>query len=143
MSTKPKEKLSKENAQESLNEFFDYYDIDIDDIEDENQQTAMRSVEKKLLKAVMRGDLEFKTTDEAPEAIQHLKKSKTNISTITYKVLNGKAKQAMNKKAEGDHHGRIYALMGSLSGLGSEAIASLRSTDLSISEGLGTVFLLS
>jgi len=47
----------------------------------------------------------------------------------------------MAGKQADDHYGKAYALMGSLSSLGEDAIKQLKSVDLSLAEVLGLIFL--
>ena len=83
----------------------------------------------------MKGILEIKTEDEFL-IIQTLK----NGTRLEYVEITGKAKVMMDK--EKGNHGKMYALLGSLSGLGSKALKDMKGVDVSLAETLGFFFLL-
>lgn len=130
-------KLSKKNAQAELEKMFDYYEIDIDDIEDKDLKRAIKQGYNRLIKAIRLGRLEFKFEKEIT-VIQTLR---SNGEKIEYREIDGVAKTEMAGKDEKDHYGKSYALMGSLSGWGESAIKSLKGVDLSLAEVLGLIFL--
>lgn len=130
--------LTKENAKNELKKMFDYYEIDLDDIDDKNLKHALNGAYDRLIKSVRHGRLEIKIEN----GIQVLQKLRSNSEKITYREIDGTAKMAMAGKAEDDYYGKSYALMGSLSGLGEAAIKQLKGVDLSLVEVLGMVFLL-
>lgn len=133
---KPTNFASKETAKNEIKKMLDYYEIEIEEIEDEKLRTAIENSYKRLIKAVMKGRLRINLNDGI-EIIQ-----KTRIGEeIKYREINGKAKSAMAGKKEDDFYGKAYALMGSLSGLGESAISSLKGVDLSLVEVLGLIFL--
>ena len=99
----------------------------------------MKAAHARLLKAVRKGRLEIK---EGGQVVQTLANPPGDMATITYGELTGKAKLEIDKKGAAEHHGRMYALLGALSGLGDRAISSLRGIDLSVAECLGLVFML-
>lgn len=134
---KPTNFASKETAKNELKKMLDYYEIEIEEIEDEKLKTAIENSYNRLVKAVMKGRLKVKL-ENGIEIIQKLKDGTTEIK---YKEINGKAKTAMAGKKEDDFYGKAYALMGSLSGLGESAISSLKGVDLSLVEVLGLIFL--
>ena len=134
---KPITKLSKKNAKEYLQKMLDYYEIDIDEIEDKKLKNAIKQGSDRLIKAIRYGRIEFKFEN----GIQVIQTLRSNGETITYEEINGEAKTAMAGKHEDDFYGKSYALMGSLSGWGESAIKKLKGVDLSLVEVLGMIFL--
>lgn len=130
-------KLSEKSAKENLQEMLDYYEIDLDDIEDKVVKSAVKSGLKRLIKAIRLGRLEIKIEDEF-KIIQITRSGK---ETITYREIDGDSKSAMSTKDEKDWYGKSYALMGSLSGLGESAIRKMKGVDISLVEVLGMIFL--
>jgi len=131
-----KDKISEKVARDQLDILMKYYDIELDEFEDDQKKAVDQSI-KKLIKAIRRGQLEIKNDDEL-KVTQHMKKGG---EPILYNVLSGKNKTAMANKKDTDYHGRIYAMLGSQSGLGETAIQSLTGSDLSVAESLGILFL--
>jgi hypothetical protein len=134
---KPVNFASKETAKNELKKMLDYYEIEIEEIEDEKLKTAIENSYNRLIKAVMKNRLRINLND----GIEIIQKLKDGTTEIKYKEINGKAKTAMAGKKEDDFYGKAYALMGSLSGLGEAAISSLKGVDLSLVEVLGLIFL--
>lgn len=129
--------LSKQNAKQELQKMFDYYEIDIDDIEDKEVKRAIQNGYNRLIKAVRLGRLEIKTE----EGIKVIQTTKDGKAKIEYREIDGVAKTEMAGKADNDHYGKAYSLMGSLSGMGESAIKKLKGVDLSLAEVLGLIFL--
>lgn len=129
--------LTKKNAENELEKMLDYYEIDIDEIEDKELRKAIRQGYDRLIKAVRLGRLEIKL-DNGIEIIQTLR---SNNSKITYKEIDGVAKTQMAGKDEKDYYGKSYALMGSLSELGEDVIKKMKGVDISLVEVLGMIFL--
>jgi hypothetical protein len=130
--------ISEKNARQQLESMLDYYEIDIDDIEEKEVKRAIKSGYKRIVKAIMRGRLEIKIEDGTIKVIQHTRSGR---ETITYNEIDGKAKTAMAAKDEKDWYGKSYALMGALSELGESAISSMKGVDVSLAEVLGMIFL--
>jgi hypothetical protein len=137
MIEKKEYKISKKNAKETLQNMFDYYEIDIDEIEDKDLKKAILQGYDRLVKATMLGRIEIKIED----GIQVIQKLKNGTDVLTYREIDGVAKTEMSGKAPDDYYGKSYALMGSLSGLGESAIKKLKGVDLSLVEVLGMIFL--
>jgi hypothetical protein len=135
---KPEMKISERVAEDQVNLLLDYYDIELADINNDAQRDAVESALTKLRRGVRRGLLEIKEQDGL-KVTQILR----NQEKIEYCELDGRAKLAMKNKKDTDGHGRIFAIMGYLSGLGESAIICLKANDLSIVECLGVIFLLS
>jgi plasmid stabilization system protein ParE len=128
--------LSKHAAGKELEKMMDYYEIDIDEIEDKDLKKAITSGYDRLVKAVRLGRLEIKL-EEGIQIVQTLR----NGEKIKYREIDGIAKTQMAGKDEKDYYGKSYALMGSLSDMGEGAIKQLKGVDLSLAEVLGMIFL--
>lgn len=129
--------LSYEAAESVLKKVFDYYEIDIDDIEDKEYKKVMNMSYRRAIKAVRLGRLEVKF-DKGIEIIQHLK---GNDTTISYREIDAIAKRSMAQYENTDTYGRMYGVLGSLSNLGEAGIQKLKGVDLSLAEVLGAIFL--
>ena len=142
-----KNKVSCESAQDSLEEFFDYYEVDKED-EDDDNRAQLAKAEKRMLRAVMKGRLEFKletNKKDVEEMIvyQHLKKPFLNgTETFRYGEMGGKAKSAGKRAGDNDMAGKMQSLLGYLSGTSSGIIAEMKGADYSLAESLSIVFLL-
>ena len=138
--------LSKEAAESEVKKILKYYELDIDDIEDKEQKKFIKANYDRLIKAARLGRLEVKI-EKGISVIQHCRlfdeKGNSNAlgEIITYKEINGEAKSATAGKEATDFYGRIYAVMGSLSGIGEDGIKKMRGVDLSLCEVLGAIFL--
>jgi len=137
MLPKKEYKLTKKNAGNELQKMFDYYEIDIEEIEDKDLKKAIMQGYDRLIKAVRLERLEIKT-EEGIKVIQTLR---SNGEKITYREIDGIAKAAMDGKDLNALNQKAHALMGSLSGLGEGAIKQLKGVDLSLAEVLGLIFL--
>lgn len=134
-------KISKEVAAQQLQELLDYYELDEDCFVDEDQSNVYLRTCERLKKAIMRGRLSI-TNEDGIKIKQILKNSYDgDIKEFDYSELAGKHKLSMGKKKDGDHYGRMYALIGSLTGMGEAAIGKLKGPDLSTAECLGFLFL--
>ncbi|MCK5127580.1 MAG: hypothetical protein KAR42_15090 [candidate division Zixibacteria bacterium] len=128
--------ISWEVANEQFNLFLDYYDLEAEDFANEATKEQFETASNKLVKAITKGRLEIKE-EESLCVTQILK----NGEHIEYGVVSGKHKLAMKGKKDTDIFGRIYAIMGSITGLGETAILKLAGIDLSIAESLGFLLL--
>lgn len=129
--------ISEEVARDQFQEFLDYYDLD-PSVMPEDQRAAFESSASRIIKAVRSGKLEF---GQDGTVKQFLKKPVGEVSEIKYEELSGMHKVAMKSKKGEDHYGRMYALLGSLSGLGEMGIMKLKGADLSVAESVGIIFL--
>lgn len=127
--------LSHDAARDQIDIFLDYYDIDLDDLP-EKQAEAVEASVTRIIKGIRRGKVEIKEEDSLT-ITQHLRNDKT----IIYGEISGRSKIAMGGKRENDHHGRMYALCGSLTGLGEAGILKLKGADLGLCECIGALFL--
>lgn len=131
-------KLSKESARKELQKFYDYYEVEKSDLSSDSQK-ALEGVESVVIKGFQNGYFEIVESDKGFCVMQRLKSNPED--TFTYKELNGEAKLAMSSKKEDDVSGRIYAMLGSLSGEGAAVIAQFKSSDLKRAEHFGSILL--
>lgn len=129
-------KLSEKVARDQLQAMLDYYEIDIDDIEEKDVKRAVKAGYKRVIKAIRLGRLEISTEGDIK-----ITQTTRNGEKIVYREIDGKAKVAMAGKEEKDYYGKSYAMMGSLSDLGESGITMLKGVDLSLAEVLGMIFL--
>lgn len=129
-------KLAEKPAKAQLQSMLDYYEIDLDDIEEKEVKRAIKSGYKRLIKAIRLGRLEIKI-EGGFKVIQTTR----NGTKIEYREIDGDSKVAMSTKEEKDWYGKSYAMMGALSELGESAICKLKGVDLSLAEVLGMIFL--
>lgn len=129
--------LNKDAAEKEIEKIFDYYDIDVDEIEDKDTKKMIKMNYDRLVKAVRLGRVEVKR-ENGLQIIHHLKDKN---ETMTYDAPGALAKKAMAGKDPNDFYGKIYALMGASCKLGEGAIDKIPANDLPIIEVLGAIFL--
>lgn len=132
-----KNKISIESAREQINLFLNEYDVDFNDMP-EKQAAVMESATKSLVKAITRNRLEIIEETDGLKFVQHLK----NGTVLKYKQPDAPSKRLLSKVSSDDNYGKIYVLMGYLSGEGANVIESIKGPDLSLIETIGTIFLL-
>lgn len=130
--------ISEEVAEEQVLDLLTYYDIDLSKIKDPVKIAFVERVFDQLRDYIRRGQVEIKWDNESRlEVAQHL----SGGQEVIYSEVSAKAKLAMDRAPQEARYARIYAIMGSLSGLGSTAIEKLPARDLAVVEILGSVFL--
>ena len=135
--------ISEEVAIEQVNELLEYYDIDVEAITAGDSKEAKASAEafEKALDHVSRafrlGTLEI---ERDPDGKMKVSQSLRGGQVLQYAEISAKAKLAMEKFPSDAGYSRIYAFMGSLSGVGKAGVEKLGPKDLAIVEVLGTVF---
>jgi hypothetical protein len=122
--------ISREIAEIEFKKFEDYYDIELDEDEEPSP------FKKKLVKALQKGKLVFDDSD----GFQVTQTTRTG-TVIKYSEITARHKLQMTKLGGDDSIERLYALLGSMSGLGADAIKQLKGPDLPIAEGLAALFL--
>jgi hypothetical protein len=115
----------------------DYYEIEIDEIEDENLRKAIKQGYDRAINAIRRGRLKIKIEDGEFKAIQTARTG----TEITYREIDGEAKSAMDNHPPDAIYRRAYALLGALSDIGESNIKRMKGVDLSLAEVLGLIFL--
>lgn len=141
-------KLSEEVAQEQLNLLLEFYAIEVADVqdlqayyaEDDAVQKAIRGSCDRLKRFIRMGLLEI-TDENGLTVIQRLRCPVGEMSAVSYRIIDGMAKQEMRHARENDFYGKIYYLMGALSKTPANVIAKFRAVDSSVVECLGAVFL--
>ena len=134
-----KYKISKETAELELKKMLDFYEIEIDEIEDKDLKRIIKAGYWRLVKAVRYGRLKFELKDGTISICQYTRNKNTEIK---YREIDGVAKMAMSGYDSKDYYGQSYGLMGSLCGLGEAAILQqIKGVDLSLLEVLGMIFL--
>lgn len=128
-------KISRESAEEQLQEFCSYYDIDEKSLNDEKSKSFANHKEK-FVNAIMNGRLEFRRDkNDDIEIVQTVGRAGTE--QVVYGSQVGKAFTTMKKYDEKDGPGRVYAVLGSLSGLPADAISQLKPSDLKTAFAIG------
>jgi hypothetical protein len=131
-----KYKLSVSSARSELKKMTDYYEIEIEEIEDENLRKGIQQGYDRALQAIRKGRLQVKV-ENGIKIIQTTKKGET----IEYREIDGNAKAAMDGHPAEAYYRRAYALLGALSGNGEAAVKNMKGVDLSLAEVLGLLFL--
>lgn len=135
--TKKEYKLSPEAAEAQLLDMLCYYDIDIARVANEAEQTALERAFDQLRDYIREGKVEIRRgTGEKLEVVHNT----VSGSQLVYGEVGAAAKLAMDKHPGDQHYARTYAMLGSLSGVGSAGIQKLGPKDLAVAEILGTLF---
>ncbi|NIP56142.1 hypothetical protein GWN42_31380 [candidate division KSB1 bacterium] len=130
--------ISEESAREQVAILLDFYDIDPEYLPSD-QANIVNTCIRKLTKSIMTGRLEIAKNDNNRPEVTQLTNSGEEIN---YGVLSGKHREETSKvEKENNHYGKIYAMLGSMSGLGRSAISQLEGPDLTTAEALGLLFL--
>lgn len=132
-----KYQLSIESAKAELNKMMEYYEIDIDEIEDGNLKNAIQQGYDRAIKSIRHGRLHVKIENGEIKIIQKCKSG----TELTYREIDGEAKTQMDGYPADAIYKRAYALLGSLSGVGESVIKKMKGVDLSLAEVLGLLFL--
>lgn len=140
------QKINPEAAQQQVDLFLDYYEVELDDFEDKKVLNAIKTAMNKIKKAVMRCRIEIKLENNSLVILQTLKHpfDRTNASrmeTIKYKSLRGQAKTRLKYCDENDDYGKVYALMGGLCGEPDSTMQMLEGVDLTVVEAISSIFL--
>ena len=132
--------ISEESAREQVLALLEHYDIDIDSMDSERKGSAEASFEK-LTRFYRMGIFENATADSF-KVIQHLKQAPGAVKDLTYSEISGKNRIASDGKKSDQRMSMVYAMMGSLTGLGEGPMQDLSGIDLAAMETLGLVFLM-
>jgi len=138
MKDKKELKLSTEAAKDVFQEIFDFYDIDFDDIVNDQGKDGAKTLKNKFIRAIRKGRIETKLNDDSTKGFQIIQHTMDN-QTFTYNEYNAKAAEESDK-AKGVSAAQ-YRLLGSLSGKG-VAIKKMRGPDLKLAEYIAILFLL-
>lgn len=135
--------LSEEVAREQLMLLLTYYDIDLGRIPtDDDKGAEALSMSERTFDAIVDyirlGKLEMRRDAKEKVEVVH---TLENGTAVIYGELGAPAKLAMDKCPPEAQYARRYALMGSLSSVGSEGIQKFKARDLAIAEVLGMLFM--
>jgi hypothetical protein len=136
LKNRPEAKISEESAQAQILSLLEFYQIDVETM-GPDQKKAVDTSLAKVTAFVRQGMVDI----QAPKVIQHLRTPPGAVSAIEYGEVTGKNMVAMDGRSTDDIYGRIYALLGSVSGLGEDAFRALKGIDLSVAENLGMLFI--
>ena len=144
-SVNDKYKLSKESAEEILDSYLDYFDLTLVELLEENEENdgidkAIKTSYNRLVKDIRKEKVEIEVSEETCTLTQHVGKHEKRKSLV-YRELSGAAKVAMKNSKSDDLYGKIYSLVGSLTGLGKEGITQLTGRDLSTAESIGMLLM--
>jgi hypothetical protein len=129
-------KLSEESAWEQMNALMKSYDIDKRDVVIDQGEAAIDTILNRLVRAIRTGQMEV----QGDGSVLHtLAVPKGDMTTLTYRRLNGIALKARDKAKE--PFDKDCALMGSLCNMPASAMADLDPLDISIFQRLGTLFM--
>lgn len=129
-------KLSEEAATAVFQDLIENYDVDFEDIENDQGKEGAKTLRNKLVRAIRKGRLETNLHEDEEKGfqiIQHTKKGQT----FTYDEYGSKAAKE-HDKAGGRSAGQ-YAMLGSMSGTGS-AVEKMRGADLRLAEHIALLF---
>lgn len=135
-------KISEESALEQIVEILDYYNLPLERFEQsEKTEQAGENVLDSLIIYFRTGQLQ--TTRTEKEILNIIQTTQSG-ATLTYQEVGSKQKKVMDKYGT-ENYKRLYAFLGSLCGLGSDAIEQLKAggkqNDLACAEILGSLFL--
>jgi formylmethanofuran dehydrogenase subunit A len=125
--------LTEEDARKQLDGFLAHYDFDPAEIDDSALKGTVESAIKGLVKQIRRGRLELNPDGTAKQTLE-------DGSILTYAELGAQAKKAM-RGDNTDLYGKMYSLVGSLTGVGETGILKIKGIDMSIVENIALVFL--
>ena len=143
-SDKDKYKISEDSAMDQIVDILDYYDIPIERFEEiEKTESAGENILDSLIGYFRTGQLQ-KECNEKNELI--IIQTTQGGSKLNYQEIRAKHKKVMDKfDPAKENYKRMYAFLGALCGMGSDAIEQLKTggkqNDLACAEILGTLFL--
>ena len=132
--------ISEESAKKQLKIFNEYYEFKTSLVPATSREAVDSAIDR-ILDAIINGRLTIRESSDGVELVQKFKFPPGEKSEMTYGVLTGKTKVALKTKTEQDNFGKMYALVGSLTGIGDDGIQALKGPDLSLAECIGCLFL--
>jgi hypothetical protein len=130
--------LSEESAMVQVLDFLTYYDIDTARAVDSDNLAAVERTLDALRDFIREGKVEIRRDSNSKLEVVH---NLAGGTPITYRELNAEAKLATDRLPGNAGIARAYALMGSLSGIGSDGIKKFSPRDLTIVELLSQLFM--
>ncbi len=135
-------KLSVVAAKEIFQEILDFYDIDFEDIVNDQGKEGAETLRNKLIRAIRKGKIETHMSDDPEKGFQIIQNSSTGI-TLAYNEYNATSAEESDKGK--GISAMQYRLLGSLCGKGTDYIKNrkiLRGPDLKLAEYIAVIFLL-
>jgi hypothetical protein len=128
-----KYQLSEEVAEDQLIMFLDFYEIRESNFYTEDEKAVYHACLKRVVDAIRKGRVTFNEDGTFDQTL-------SDGRNVHYGVLKGKAKiqnkAVRNESEDAMRTRRQYAMMGSLSGLGTNAIADFSAVDLGVTESV-------
>ena len=138
-----KPEISNTVAREQFDSLLDYYDIDLDDYEDEKDSVGkvIEGLAKKLTRAIKKGYLVVELREGRMFVVQHLRcEIKGEGSRLEYKPVNGRSRTAMNGIPPENNFEKLFAIAASLTGIEKGKIQNIEGADLGLLENLCSLF---
>ena len=132
-------KISRESAEAQIQEWFDYFLIDKEDIANEEGEEVLETVMNVLVRGIQKGLLEI-STEDGLMVRQHLKKEIDGISQIEYTDKVAKAKIAMGTSKNKNVQLRMNEFMSTLGDVPVQVLAKMQGADLTILGRVALVF---
>jgi hypothetical protein len=138
--------VSEESAEQAVDEFLAYYEIDLEGEEEATRAQLLRA-KRRMVKGVMLGRLEFKLETDKRGNVEQIvyqnlaKPLGQGLAQFRYREISGKAKTAMKGTSSEDMSGRMQLLLGALSGTSASIVAEMTGVDYSLAESLCLLFL--
>lgn len=137
---KNKNIISEESAEEQLELLKDFYDIDPDCFVSEKKE-AIEAALSKITSSIRKGKVEITHEEEGVSVKQLLTYPAGETTSLIYSPVTGLDKMELDKQKDGANYARMYSLLGKMSKVGKDGIASLKGSDVSTAECLGAIFL--
>lgn len=132
--------MSTESAESALQDLYDYYDLDQSILDDDSKKT-LHDMRPKLIRGIQIGRLEIKRNENDDIVIVQTV-GQAGSQVLEYNSELARALVAMKKYDVKDTYGRIYAMLGSLSGMSTDAIQMLKGADLKLAHAVGMTLML-
>ncbi len=139
---KKKKELSKESATKVFDEILEYYDLDFEDIVNDQGKEGAETLRNKLVRSIMNGRVETNIDDDPEKGFQIIQNTRKGVRVV-YNEYNAKAAEESDK-AKGISASQ-YRLLGSLCQKGTDYIKSKKNfngADLKLAEYIAVLFLL-
>jgi hypothetical protein len=135
---KQKSIIARDVAEQQVELFFEYYDLDPDFIPDAIK-SMMEMHRMGLIKAIMRGRLSIEESGSGIKVIQIPKKEICGKKRIEYRELDARAIKA-SRRADDPEMG-LFALMAALGGVPEDELDDMEPHDRRVVKDLGNCFL--
>lgn len=135
-------KLSEESAKKEFERFLNHYDFDFEDIVSDRGKDGAEQLQRKMIRAIRSGTIEFKESSNIEEGLQVIQRTKRGVVVI-YNEYNSTA--AIESDKARNVAESYYKLLGSLCGKGEDFIKNKQNfsvSDLKLSECLAILFLM-